>query len=642
MYVRLCKTLQDKGKLIPTDENIYKYVDNKDIDHYVSVYEYNEEQKQRFEESQSVSGIKDVTTHKLIFDLDSTDLEASKNDTVELINRLSRKGINKQAIEVYYSGAKGFHLILNTEQKFNPSEAKAIAIGLAGDLDTFDSTVYNSNRILRLAGTKHNKTNLYKRRIATSVIEKSDIDRIKSFAKESFESSPGQSVRLPKSILDLKKQKKEVNRVQTKTFIDEGLNLDNRPPYLSPWKYALEEGFFPPGARNNAVIILASTYKAAGYDLTKAYYAIKAACEKQAARFEQPKFEKEEIFGEVERVFSPQWEGGTYSEDNFPMVLQKYLVEQLGVPRREDAEYNEAIVDVSRGMQGFESYAKTIDENTFNFGIKELDDILGVQLGHLIGILAPPGVGKTSMGITLLNNSSLEGTRSFFASYDMYSNIVFQKLISRHFNIDRDEMYDYYRNGNTEMQKDFLNSISDNYGNVTFCFKAGQTVDELKNAIKYAEKVNNEDIKLVVVDYLELIRTKSSDPTQASMEAIQGLREIANEGRVVVVLLQPNKMSTTPDEPILRYTAAKGSSSIAQAVTSMITCHRPGLSSETPENDEFFSVNIVKNRMGPLGRVDFTWDGLTGKIGEMDDIMKERLSSLRALKKMEKQNEEDF
>jgi replicative DNA helicase len=145
-------------------------------------------------------------------------------------------------------------------------------------------------------------------------------------------------------------------------------------------------------------------------------------------------------------------------------------------------------------------------------------------------------------------------------------------------------------------------------------------------------------IPFLIVDYSELLQSQFSDPTQASAEVIQGLREIANEmNKLVLVLLQPNKMSSNPTEPLLSYNCAKGSSSIAQAVTMMITAHRPGYSSSNPENDRFFSINCVKNRMGPLFETSFSWHGPTGKITQLDDKEREFLNQLRDMKKEEKE-----
>ena len=155
-----------------------------------------------------------------------------------------------------------------------------------------------------------------------------------------------------------------------------------------------------------------------------------------------------------------------------------------------------------------------------------------------------------------------------------------------------------------------------------------------------------DSVPFIIVDYSELVQSQFSDPTQASAEVIQGLREIANEmNKLVFVLMQPNKMSSTPNEPLLSYNCAKGSSAIAQAVTMMITAHRPGYSSENPENDRFFSVNCVKNRMGQLFACDFGWDGPTGKISQISDSERTFLEQLRDMnkeQKEEKQNKKKF
>ena len=181
----------------------------------------------------------------------------------------------------------------------------------------------------------------------------------------------------------------------------------------------------------------------------------------------------------------------------------------------------------------------------------------------------------------------------------------------------------------------FKQILKKHYHNVTFCFKVGQTISDLKKSIAEREQKLGREIGLVVVDYIELILSDKSDATAASAEAAQGLREIANSGKVVVVLLQPNKMSSKADEAPTSYNAAKGSSAIAQAVTSMLGCFRPGYNPETPDMDKFFGVAILKNRMGPLGTVYFDWNGPTGRIKELEDIQRQELKEFLAIKRAE-------
>jgi archaellum biogenesis ATPase FlaH/DNA primase catalytic subunit len=639
MYVRLCKSLDDRGKLIPKSTDVYKYIDT-EKDSYISVYDYNEEHKKQFDEAGTIAGITNVTTNKLIFDFDSGNVDEARLDTIKCVQRLKDSGIDTDDINIYFSGGKGFHVVLDTNVEFDPKVAKNAALKVAQDLKTFDSVVYNANRILRLPYTRHPSTGLYKIQLSFDELEGNNSNEIKKWAKSKYEPTTPIKVQLSHKVINtLKlKQKTSDSAIESKesTLLND-LDLSRKPKNISPWKYALEEGFFPPGQRSNALLILAATYKSLGYSQVKCFYALKSAAELQSKRFDQDKFDKSEIWTKIIRqVYSNQWKGGTYAEDTFPQQLKDYLIE-LGVPRiNEDDLHENFVVDISKGFLNFGQYAEKIDENTMKFGIPELDDLLKVQVGHLIGVLGSPGSGKTSCALTLLNNTSKMGIKSFFASYDMAGNILMQKLIQREMRMKPDDLYDLWRNGDKDTINNIDKILKKNYANVSFNFKCGQSVTELRDTICRQEAVMGEEIKLVIVDYLELVRTKSSDPTVSSAEAIQGLREIANDGKVVICLLQPNKMSSSLDEPVLSYNAAKGSSAIAQAVTSMICCYRPGASPITPEDDQFFSINLTKNRMGPLGSADFSWDGLTGRIGALEDIQKQTLAELRERKKIEK------
>jgi hypothetical protein len=91
---------------------------------------------------------------------------------------------------------------------------------------------------------------------------------------------------------------------------------------------------------------------------------------------------------------------------------------------------------------------------------------------------------------------------------------------------------------------------------------------------------------------------------------------------------------------LLSYNSAKGSSSIAQACTAILTLHRPGYSSRTPETDRYFSIDCVKNRSGKLFSADLFWDGLTGNIRELEEVEADELKELRERKKAAR-NESD-
>lgn len=653
-YIRICKDLADFGKLIAIKNNdfsgVYKSI-NKEKDHYYSIYYFNDDHKSKFDQTGSVAGIKDVTTDKLIFDFDSDkedlskeeNIDLARQDAISLVNRLQKEGYTEQNIRVFFSGGKGFEVSLILDnQRVTPAEAKNICLNLAEGLNTIDRKVYNATRIFRLPLTKH-PSGLYKSPLTVSDLESMTTLEILDNAKSNLEytdiKDAWKPVKLTRKLTELKEKAPKVSVEKAVLSLDiTSVDWTLKPKFLTPEKYLISLGFFDNGNRSHALMILASTLKNQGFNDTQAYHFLKAAAEMQSERTGTDKFPKAEIYNNViSQVYGPNWMGGMYSVQNDDLLQQLNAL----IPESIKAQNIKDVVSIREGFGAFAQYANEIDKNTLKFGIPQLDDNLHVQVGRLYAVLGAPGSGKTSTAITMLNNTSKQGEHSIFFSYDMSQYDVYQKLIQKHHRLGREKLFNVFRENDAKKQQQFIDTLDENYKNTTFVFKTGQTIEDIKNTIIEREKALGVNIRLVVVDYLELIQSRFSDPTQASMESIQGLREIAiSLNKAVIVLLQPNKASSNIDEPITSYNASKGSSSIAQAVTAMLTVHRPGCSSRTPENDNYFSIDCVKNRSGALFSVDLHWDGLTGSIRGLEPIEAQQLEELREAKRQARNNED--
>jgi hypothetical protein len=639
MYIRLCDGLNDPGKLIPENENIYNHVKDLNRDYYVSVYKYNETHKQKFDETGSIAGIKDVLTNRIIFDFDNVDLEKARKDTLETVKRLEAKGVKKESMNIYYSGKKGFHLTLETDKQFTPDEMKSIAKKVAGDLETFDSVVYNSNRILRLPYTQHPETKLYK--IPISYAELSlPIVQIKTIAKDEYEVELPVSTSLPDAITSMKTTVKE--KVEAKP-LSSILDLSKKPKTLSPWKYALSQGHFPPGQRNNAFDIMARTYKALGHDKTETYHLLKSMREKQAGIFGQDKFDKAEIYTKViEQVFSDFNLGGTYSEDHFPDQLQKYLLE-LGVPRREDAENAEKYKLKKIGDIGtqFEYFVKNYEKNLIKTGIKTIDDVLPLTPGMNLGIIGSPGSGKTSLALKVLEYASENDIPCILASIDMHGNRLYEKLLYRISGLSREELYAKFKDGSAEELKE---KVREKFKNVYIYDKSGASVQDIRNYHKTIEESEGVKIKLTMVDYFERIQSDVSDDTASSKKVANEWQDYLNDySHVGVMFVQPNKFSLSagPDTPIMSYTSIKGSSFLYQSFRGILSLWRPFFNPEWTQFDNYMKMAILKNDLGELGVYSFGWDGKRGEISELDDTQRDRLKDL--IKQKEgKPDEDDF
>jgi hypothetical protein len=170
-YVRLCKTVNTTGLLVPMEEVTNKSKFSKRLaaypnsDWYTSVYYFGDKAKEYFiSNGNSVKGYNgDAYAENLVFDFDSTDLEQAKKDVVELLKRMKDNGVDvRKSCNIYFSGNKGFHVEFPIARKFTPEKLKLICSNLAKGLKSFDLKIYNVTRLFRIANTKHQVSGLYK------------------------------------------------------------------------------------------------------------------------------------------------------------------------------------------------------------------------------------------------------------------------------------------------------------------------------------------------------------------------------------------------------------------------------------------------------------------------------------------------
>src|SRR5271166_4899125 len=146
-YIRVCKGLEDKGMLM-LPESLQTHIGKDwDSDYYYSIYKYNDEQLNKFRENGTVSGITDVTTDQLVFDFDyKDDLNFARIETLEAIYRLEKFKIEKESIQIFFSGNKGFSLVVFLNKDITPDQAANIAIHKIGTgLQTLDKKIYNAS-----------------------------------------------------------------------------------------------------------------------------------------------------------------------------------------------------------------------------------------------------------------------------------------------------------------------------------------------------------------------------------------------------------------------------------------------------------------------------------------------------------------
>jgi replicative DNA helicase len=639
-YRRVSRGL-NKNYLIPFDDKYWDEISalinkNPDDDYYESIFEYNQEHKDKYDKTKSVAGSTGLKTSRIIFDFDNAnDMNAAKSDASELCARLLKEGIPQDGIRCFFSGSKGFHVEIDTNEKLTKKEVDNIVANFAKDLGTLDQKIRDEQRVIRLPLTKHQKTGLYKIPLTVEEMTGLGIDDIQQKAHALFIQdeteyeemlnlwSGWRKVELPTNIKNIKNLNKEEFEVfEDNIALQDSPDFSKKPPHLSATKFALQEGFFGDGERNEACMILASTYKHLGYNKELAYNMLKATLRLRAKRLGHKDYDKEELWNTIINiVYSENWRGGTYSEANNSLLRK--LAETYNIKEQEEKLFKTPS-DVSTSALTF---INNLEENRVYTGIESLDENLVLTRGMMVGVLGAPAGGKTSLANMLAEYTSLHNNGVLYVSADMSEDLLGIRMLGKYSGKSMKDIENILKEKDLselpenhvirQAEKEFHVSFQ----NVLFTFKTGLNVETLKSVLMEA-KIANPKLTLVIIDYLEKIRGPYQDATANGSYVASNIADMAKELNVCIVLmLQPQKAAGDPSEALLSYTRIKGSAVISQDCRAVLTIWRPGFdpaTAHTPDNlDKYTCLAIVKQNMGSLGKFDFKWDPIRGTITEL-------------------------
>jgi hypothetical protein len=628
-----------KRRLLPLEHD-YRPELKPELDYYQGIFYYNQEQFEQFKKTHSTSGINELWTDRLVWDFDSTtDLEAAAQDAATLCERLIDKGVVAKDIQIAFSGMKGFSVEIKTDKRLTQPEFSAINIAMAEGLETNDKKILDAQRIFRIVGTKHQKSGLYKYPLTLEQLKFSPIEEIKELAKD-INNAPGfdwNDVSLPDSVYGLRATR--IPTVVTPVVIEgtEDLDYANKPKGFSNCKFALMNGFFEAGERDNSLLALAATCRGLGYPKEISFAMCKAAARLQGKRTATDPYSKEEIWSKhIERVYSETWRGAVYSCRTQPWL--KDLCDRLG-PHKCKHDAHEQLIQIE-GMAGqYEAFNKDIVKNTITTGIEALDKNITLTVGMPVALLGAPSSGKTSLALDILANTSESGINAIFFSMDMYGPLIFAKQIQRYYGYDFKKVSDIFLNNRPE-KEEIKRKVSEKYSRVKFSTKAGHTVSEMRDILNDYQEKTGEKVKLIVIDYLECISGPYSDPTANSAKIAGELRDFATEMSVCnVTLVQPPKVAGDASYPLTSMRQIKGSSLLEQSFRAIFGIYRDGFGPNNPEDDRFLTINCLKNTMGPLFSVDNKWQGSHCQISPLDDEGQNELADLRR-RKAEKKSAE--
>ncbi len=246
-------------------------------------------------------------------------------------------------------------------------------------------------------------------------------------------------------------------------------------------------------------------------------------------------------------------------------------------------------------------------------GFRGLDDLLaGMQNSNLVILAARPGVGKTAFALNIARHVAVEKQLPVcIFSLEMSKEELVDRLLVRQ------GLIDSWKLKTGKLSETDFSALSEAMGVLAEAplfidDTPGLTVTEIRT--KARRMMAERDIRLILVDYLQLMRGYSKDNrVQEVSEISQGLKNLARELKIPVLAAAQlsRAMEARGGKP--RLSDLRESGSIEQDADVVMFLHRPD--EEVREN---VICSVAKHRNGPVGEFNLYFNGKQISFFEVD------------------------
>lgn len=237
-------------------------------------------------------------------------------------------------------------------------------------------------------------------------------------------------------------------------------------------------------------------------------------------------------------------------------------------------------------------------------GFADLDNLAaGFQTSELIIIAARPSVGKTSFALGILRNVAVDyDLPVFFVSLEQSRLELAERLLCCQSRVDSQKI----RKGHLSAEDlDRLLEAGDRLNSARIYIDDTPAQSMLRIAANARRLKKRHDIKLVVIDYLQLIDPDNRrDNRQEQVAAIsRRLKHLARELKIpVIALAQLNRGPEDRQDHKPRLSDLRESGAIEQDADTVILLHRDDYR-EPGQNEGVIDLIVAKQRNGPTGSV---------------------------------------
>ncbi|NPA57929.1 MAG: replicative DNA helicase [Aquificae bacterium] len=258
-------------------------------------------------------------------------------------------------------------------------------------------------------------------------------------------------------------------------------------------------------------------------------------------------------------------------------------------------------------------------------GFYEIDRLTtGFHPGDFIIIAARPAMGKTSFALSILHNVSVVDNRpAAFFSLEMSKEQIAMRLLSLETGIKLKDIRAGF------LSRDKLEKLTETAMHLA---KAPLYIDDtaslsiLDLRAKARRLKRERDIQLIVVDYLQLMRShrRTENRQQEVAEISRGLKALAKELNIPVIsLAQLSRQTEMRADKRPQLADLRESGSIEQDADVVMFIHRPEYykKNPTPEEEGLAEIIIAKQRNGPTDIVELAF---LKKITKFENLAKSK------------------
>lgn len=246
------------------------------------------------------------------------------------------------------------------------------------------------------------------------------------------------------------------------------------------------------------------------------------------------------------------------------------------------------VYTVSEAALAYSQYIKNMKKERIRFGWGEIDNATrGLLPGEVCLILARSGVGKSALAQSLqLGVWERQRIRSVFFSMEMPISAVYERIASMATGWLETRVEDAYLNGNGEAIKALGEYLSGLY----YVEKAGLSLDDIS-----AITMGLDDIGMIVIDYMGLVRAKGRTDYERTSAVARELKTLAKETQTAVVCIcQTSRAAGDGTIPVAVH-MGRDSGAIEEGADVILGMHRD------EQDGQILHLAVLKARRGRAG-----------------------------------------